>query len=350
MPLVDLSAPLQWPSLVGFNYLGLTLDDTTLNASGYEVGAVFEIPQSGSIAAVKVRVGASVAVVGQLAIRLETVNVLSGEPTGDLYHANAAVTVDVNTANALIAGTFAEAVPATAGDLVAVVFRWVSGDFTIYTPDRMFTWTADFPYGYSRLAGTVSKVAMMPWWGLVYDDGSVPYIPGVWLMETRVTTSYHSGTVPDEVAAEFTLPFGARVSHVWAFLDSDGPATYRVYNASDVVLGSSTRPNNGVRRRVFGAPIIAMLSPKPVLVAGAVYRVSVLPTSTTSIGVQQVVTPNKSATPLGADWKSVTRTDGGAWNETPDRQPLIGLILDQIDAGGGGGLRFHPGMQGGIDA
>lgn len=173
---------------------------------------------------------------------------------------------------------------------------------------------------------------------LKYNDGSygefdVPY----WPVSGINSVTYGNGSTPDERALRFQVPVSMRCVGAWAQVDQDGATDLVLYDNASSVLGTiSLDPDQ--RYITSGGYAIGYFASSVTLSANTTYRLSVKPTSATSIILQDFDVPGaayQACLPGGAQWYLSTRTDAGAWSDTTTKRPLIGLLFDGVDSGGG---------------
>jgi hypothetical protein len=137
-----------------------------------------------------------------------------------------------------------------------------------------------------------------------------------------------TATTPDEYALRFQLPYAATLAGALTHLRF-GSGTYNVvlYDLTDAVLHTATGNRSGASS---SGPTFTQFTAPIALLANTPYRLSILPTSVTTVklttfGVNscQVL----SACAGGQHWYLSTRTDAGVWTDSPLRRPLLAPFL-----------------------
>lgn len=166
-----------------------------------------------------------------------------------------------------------------------------------------------------------------------YSDGSVA-LPAV---QSGNSSSYNSNSSPDEQGCVFTLPFaatcvGCRFYHSTS--GAGGPSVLRLYDASNNVLAETAEIASTVSgfSDVFWDAVA--------LSANTTYRVTRLPTTTSTVYLAGVVLENAASRawwPDGNRWRRTYRTDFGQWTDVDTELHMFALWLSDIQTGGGGG-------------
>jgi hypothetical protein len=147
----------------------------------------------------------------------------------------------------------------------------------------------------------------------------------------------HSGSTPNERGAVFQVPTSVRtVGASWLGSNRGGDAVVTLYSESDQVLAQAAMPgaflsgqNTRLTHRVtWGSPVT--------LHANTTYRLTIRPTTTTSVTYFLAGVPSNEAMdqlPGGRLWYGTRRTFGGAWTDEPTRRYTLGLVLDGVAGG-----------------
>jgi hypothetical protein len=326
----------------------IAFSSNTVDAAGEKLAGIFRVPKTGTISIVGVRSGA-VTGSGDADVRLETVSLTDGNPTGTLVGTTTNGTVTINAANTWYNATLTLGAAVTRGDLIAVVVARTTGNYGISSLSNT-PFGAQFPY-IDHFTASWAKISTQPVFSLQYNDGSYGFTPSVYPYSLLTSTTYNSGSTPDERGLKFRLPAPVRVAGAWLYPDLDAAADIKLYDAADTELATlSLDPDvrigtgYGSQYNWFGASVS--------LSANVYYRLTLLPTSVTDISAMHF-NVNAAAVmdslPGGQDFHHTERTNAGVWTDTTTQRPFIGLILDGIDdgVGGGGGQITHPGMAGG---
>lgn len=330
---------LAYPAPPTANFGNTLATNVTLDAAGEKFAGIMRWEHSAALTEVYFR-SISAAVSGTLEIRIETVDTSTGLPTGTLVNANASGQVVVSAANTFYSVTLTS--PADVhllgdNELFAVVLVNVSGEYVISGNHSVHTGTA-LPYTADYLASTWVKRVNSPPFVFETASGFVPITgttPGI-----LVASLIASNTTPDEQGLVFTAPFGMRVRGIWADDRRAGPYKIILYNAADGVLQEITLAAAVTGTTGVYGTTNYIFNDYEDIVQGDTYRVTAQPTTTTanSHGLVYTILPTGAGDAFrGANFGSWTeRTNGGAWTDTSDRVPLMGLLVSGIDFPDGG--------------
>ena len=349
MGLVDVSqltypepgAFVTWPSFSGNA-------SHQMNGSGHRIGQVFSMLETCTITKVGIRINACASAVTSR-LGLYTVD-SSGNPTTTPYGGSnyGTFTPAANTYSEVTLGTSCSAV---AGDIVALVvdFDSSAGDMFL-SANNGTSYSHGLPYSvkYDGSSWARSPFGQL-YAGHLYtsDDGGrflATRFPAIW---AAVDTIHHnSSSTPDEHANKLTLPFACRVSGLWCLISPGGGADFNavLYDGTTVLESVSV---GSLQVRASGADIKFIMFDTPVEVEGGdIVYASIVPTTTTSLTTQKAnLFAAGAATTLGFGPNDcrATRTNSGAWTDDATTIMAIGLILDQLsDGSGGGGFSGSP--------
>lgn len=311
----------------------------TLSASGHKAALIFRAPKTGSITDLmfgtrNVTTGATVD------LRLETVSATDGFPTGTLQatNTNAAVVVDSADDNVVKTGTLTASATVTKGDVLALVIVNDSvspGTMIIAAEART---THNFPYSASITTASWGKSQANIIAGVKYSDGKCYPLHGVLLATATNAPSFNSGSTPDERGFKFQLPFSARVTGAWAQgIIGSGDADLVLYDSSDAVI-ASTSIDHDQTCGFSGDLALLYFAASPTLSANTDYRLVLKPTSATNVSITELAladATHRGAYDGGDAFQFTSRTDAGAWTDSPLTWPMLGLIIDAVNSGGG---------------
>jgi hypothetical protein len=333
-----------------------------INATGNRVGWVFQVPKSGTVNKLGVRVNAAATPILSR-IGLYTVDG-SGQPTTTPYGGGGyeTWTPAANTFSEVTIGSSAGTpYTMTAGDYAALVveFDSTAGDYFLSATNGnglgvSFGYFAKFTGTWAKSSSSTIIAA-----SLGYNDGTYGDIGGFACSGVPTTGTYNSGTLAgsggDEYALAFTVPFKCRVAGAWTAFSSVAGADFELdlYSGTTVIgqaavdgdyVGSTASVN--LRTYLFASPAT--------LTAGSSYYISARPTTANNLTYRYFTLP-AAAMVQGAGFFPATcglatRTDQGAWGATDTTKiPYLGILIDQIDDGtGGGGLLRPVSMNGGF--
>lgn len=313
----------------------LTFSAGTLDAVGEKAAVVLRIPKTGTISKIGFRSGA-VTSAGDADIRLETVT--GGEPSGTLVAAGANVTVNIN-ANAWFTATLSTPCAVTAGDEVAIVIANTTGNYNIVGPNNPMI-ACTYPYG-TLFTTAWAKQSIRYSVALEYNDGSYGYLPTVLPLMNITTNTYGTGSTPNERGMKFRLGYSARVVGAWAFIDPDAACDLILYGAdpSQMPLTGGSLSLSSASRQGTNQGLFLVHFPTPqTLLANTYYRLTLKPTTASTVTMADFDVNSAAiytgAVEGGSDFQFTTRS-GGAWTDTDQRRPLLGLMVDGIELGAG---------------
>lgn len=337
MTIQALGGPIILPSIDFTVIPGFTA--MLIDAAGEKAAFIFEVPKSGTISAVGFRVH-SLTTAQLLRAGLETVDPLTGDPTGTQYGGSVAGTVTPvdSTYHTVTLGT---AATATAGDIVALVIQFdaTAGSLNI-TQLNIENALSGFPYCDHYTAAWAKQTQTIPVASVEYSDGSYAYCGGMMPLSNYAITLFNSGSAADERALRINAPVPLRVIGMQAMVDLDEAADFVLYDSTGTALATVSLDKDfraqaarGLIRRRFANAVT--------LSANTTYYAAVKPTTVTDVGLAEWTLPSAAARAQmhgGTNLSLATRVDGGAWTETQTVIPLIGLIVDGLDNGVGGAI------------
>lgn len=236
------------------------------------------------------------------------------------------------------------------GDLLAVVIEFSStgnlGGDRISVANNFFSFTSQN----CAFSGTTSRSTTAGDWGfntstftnlvLEFSDGTFGTLDkawpnGAWNQETY-NASTSSGSGGDERALRFSVPFNCSVDACY-FATNTPVASSANF---DVVLYQGTTALQTVSvnciqaMQALGQYQISF--PEQAITAGTEYFMAVKPTTNSSISITTFDVSTNAY--LQANYGSTSfyyaaRTDGGSWETTNTRQPMIGVRISKLDTG-----------------
>ena len=194
-------------------------------------------------------------------------------------------------------------------------------------------WIATYNGSAWALSGNISAMVVE------YSDGSIYPMIGI-LPNIFANVNLNTGSSPSEAGTRFRLPYPVRAAGLELAIQPSPTATYDgvLYDDSMNVLASASRTTvraalgNAVRSCIFFSSSVS-------LNANTWYRIGVKPTSVNNVGCGYFdVTLNShlAGCPGGADWYYWSRTGAGSVTDNTTRRMMTSLIVDQLEAGGGG--------------
>lgn len=354
MTLQTLGSPMLYPGWVGIASSGpsVTTQDT-LDAAGEYTAGIFRARETMAISHVAFRVG-TVSGSGTLDVRIETVSTTDGLPTGTLWatNTNVAGTTLTTTSWNIVALTATANI--AAGDVFCVKLAYNSGTSVVIMRGaqlgRMVS--PGFPYKVSN-TGTPTKGNIASSLALALGSSSSSFYNVIGCMPvTSVSTLNANTSTLSAHGLRFKVPFKCRcigICHV-SQSATTGEYTYGLYDdAGSELSSSSTAVDIDQQQPAAGHQVYRIFDNPVTLDPDTWYRAAIYPTTTTNhntYGIDMAGVNYMSATPWGANAHYATRSTGGSWIDTDtDTQPLMDIIIDQLDDGvsSGGGTHFSVG-------
>lgn len=256
------------------------------------------------------------------------------------------------------------------GDTIAIVLEMTArGGADSVTAARFLpansVGASAFPYGTAD-TGTLTKTVNYPFLMIIFDDGTVGWIDGMSaLAVTRTSTSFNSGSTPDEYCGCFTPTIkmeinaiGIDVSDIDAgddfevILYQDPQGTPTVLQTATVDPDVTNQAGQGYAFSIFNITATT-LSP------GTQYGIALRPTTTNpiSIGYVDYIQAAGEALKNMSPWFGTTAILASRTNQTGAFStvqtyylPLIWMHVSKLDdgasSGGGGGNTVFGGLGG----
>lgn len=334
------------PTLAG----AATMD---INGASQWVSFVFSCPRTVTVDSVFFRVNS--ATTGcTTTVRIETVDPATGLPSGILADNNATATVNITSGAANYEVTFPGTFTLTKGVLYAI---YIGAPNTGTTPSAInFTVFSDdgsdigMPYVIDFDTSASYRDGLCPSMAIGTTGSSSLFIEKLWPITSATMETFASTSSPDTIGNKITIKAPMRACGAWAWLDLDEAATVKLYNTDGSTVLGSASGYVGVPPTIAQYINVFQFS-SPVELATGDYYLALEATTTTSIGIASMSFSNerwRSASPLGgADFCytscTQTPTGTGSWTTTTTKQAFIGLIVDGLDngVGGGGGETSH---------
>lgn len=334
------------PSVSPFEWDISGASSATIDATGERVEYVVRVPKTGNITHVLVRIG-SVTTAQDVDVALETLT--AGDASGTNYGGSTPGTIPLAsvTANTWREVALATQASATIGDYIAIAVDFTStiGNISI---NCQLNISSLFPYTGAFAAAAWARSSAIPMCALKYDDGSYGLIgaqPGV-----PASSTFGSGSTPDERALRFTVPYLTRcwgLSGLIGVTNTSSDFDIVLYQGTTVLATKSMTAANtsgtGSIRRTW----VPFDTPQDIA-ANTVYYLSVKPTSANTVLLRQLDYFSNAvmgSIPQGIQFYLGTRTDAGAWTDTTTSRPNILPMFDQFSdvatSSGGGFIPMH---------
>lgn len=339
----------------------------TIDANNEIAAFIVRAPKAGDVRSVSWMMG-SVGVGGTITVGLYQVDATTGNPadTPTALAANTFITkaIVAGDANDLVnSGNFTADATVTKGQLFAVCFINPGASPGTMNISTFADSQAGFPYN-SLFTGTWAKGSTVPNVILHYSDGTAAIpggcygigdVTGAGLTGTTYTLS--TSTTPDVMGARINLPAPVQVTGAWILCDADGNFNVKLVTAAwdgaSSGLLASADVDLDVRADANIRLIFIEFDAAVDLSANTNYRMIVEPTSTTSMstrGYSCATQAQFEAQPGSGGFHVTTAkdpnddTDWTNYNNGSDgyRVPYMGLIIDGLDDGAGGGSTKFP--------
>jgi len=325
----------------------------TIDAADEQVAGVFQAPFTGTIdkvifATQTVTTGATVDV------RLETVSLSDGDPTGTLLgtNSNASQVIADGDDNTTFTVTLTTGVAVTKGDYMAVTI--VNPTTSFGDIDIIFGRTSNWIFPYADIfTGTWSKQTRTLNFALEYSDGSYHFVAGNSGWTNGANSSFDNASTLDERGNRFNFPFPTRITGFWFHGDIDGDTDAVLYDSSDVAQLTLTLDPQLRENTAIAGPYQFLFSGTLDVSTGDFVRFVLKPTTTTNISIILFTFASSTSlgnAPGGTDIIRTGRTDAGTFADINTERFSMGLILSGFDdaSGGGGGVGKLIGAGGGL--
>lgn len=308
-----------------------------LDAAGEKAAFITKAPKMGNIAKIHFRTG-TVTTATDTDVRVETVDIATGDPSGTLWGTNTNVIVPASsiTSNNWIVATLTSPASVNKGDIFAITIAPTG------TPNynilRYDTISSNFPY-VDHYTTLWTKSNRLPILILEYSDGYMSTCEVGGALPSRQVRSFNANSTPDEVGNKFFLPFKYRlvgVSYHVEFLN--GNPSIRVYVGSTPYESIPIYP--GVEASTSPYYQTHLLTTPIVVDPNTTIRVTVTTDSTSTAAVETSyisISSHIDAFPFGTSITTTQRTDGGTFTDVNTSREFCTILIDQLDDGSGGG-------------
>lgn len=324
-----------------------------LNSSGYLAANVFEVPKTGTIDKLYVRLR-TVTTADDLTVGLQTVS-SSLDPTGTLWSTGTSGTISAGsqvgqTGYEVTLGTGASV---TLGQYAAIVvgFASTTGDIALGEQAAQVPgW--EFPYC-DLYTGSWSRNNSVFVAAPHYNDGTSPFcgMSPYYSSNANLTTIYSptSTSSPNEYAMSMNIAFKCQVLGFWWMGSCASGANYTInlYTSGSQSTPVASATGNGYASRATGTAagyILPVFLSTPYTLTPGNYFVSVLPSTSNAINVRayQVLSSAYFGAFGGNTSDSLySRSSTGASfaQMSATARPAMGLIISELDNGTGTGSR-----------
>lgn len=334
-----------------------------MNTLGDKIGIAFTLEEDATIVDILMRQGASTTYNGTVRVSIQTVSATTGINSGT-YVGGASNYVDITSWNSANNGAFLVSTPASAMSLTAGTPYMVVAEVTAaptagntLTMSSVYaniTQRGGYPYFINQTTtgiGSKGDNSLLSCFGLRSSTKTYGYP-----YEAFHSSAINTGSTPDEWGMGFTMPtsvcktFEISMWEPYLGFTATTDTTFDVviYQGTTALQTSSfdTAQMQGYNRNMRHS--LVMSGTPATLSSGVEYIIALKPTTTTNITIYgYTFATSNDKTALGdLSFKNYTRTNAGAWSETTTRVPFGDICFANIQ--GGGGLKVHPGMTGGI--
>jgi hypothetical protein len=346
----NLIGTMQCPNMLQILTSSTTSSNTTLDANDEALAFIFVAPRTKNLRKIGFRTN-TVTTGAALNIRIETVDLATGFPTGTLVGTttSAVQTVLSSDDNTWFTVTLTLDASLAAGTAYAIVIANPSaagGNLVISTSFGMITWEGP-PYACTFLGAPPTVWSKLSANGpfhfyLEYDDGTTDNV-GNFPSSSIAGTAFNNTTATRERALYFQLP--APVSVIGCVFGGDtdvGDYDVILYDSDGTSVLKSLSVDKELTRSASGLVFIRFATQADLL-ANTNYRLAIKPTSASNVTLYEATfssTTIMAALDMGANAHLSTKDSGGTWTQTTTQRPAIALLISALDDGTGGGGAF----------
>jgi hypothetical protein len=325
-----------------------------LDANGEYCCCVFRIPKTGTLKKIAFRTG-TVTTADTITVRLEAVDVATGQPDGNLLVANANGEQAAPSANTTywVALNGATGVSVTKGTVAAIKISLTFVDGNLQINYRLGNNPRNFPYCGEYLGAAWALKASLGNFGLEYDTGIVPVI-GMLPAVSITGVAFANNDDPERRGLVFQVPYTCTIHGIWVVADMDEGCNIVLYDTDQATPLETISTDKDIRGGTGAGLHIFELATDRTLTINTNYRISLEPTTNTDITLSYADLTDDGAVVAmagfegGTTWHYTTAADvpvnEASWAPTTTRRPLIGIMISQLDDGAtaGGGAVVGP--------
>lgn len=308
---------------------------TAITLASDKFATVFQAPTTGTVTGCSFKTG-TITTGATLDVRLETVDLLSGNPTGTLAgtNTNASLIMASTDDNLILSVTFTASASVTQGQFLAIVVvnnPTTPGNFAV----RGITSgnSKMLPYGLRQTGGVWTKNANVMA-GLLNYNGTFFKQEAMMPMSGTAPSAqtYNSGSLTNFHGNKFTAPAKFRVTGAWFYMANTVPGNYSVilYEANTAILTASV---SGFQRRIVTGLHYIKFATSYTLKPGTLYRILLKAEDTNNISMDIMAT-NNTAMMNGYTGESTMRYNyiqSSAFISVDSSIAQIGLVCDAIN-------------------
>jgi hypothetical protein len=336
MPLQDVRGPgILWPTPPWEENLTPAFTTHTLSGAGHKVGFVFEGSLRGQLEVDSVEfLTGTVTTGGNLDVRIESVDLATGFPSGTLLQANTNGTaVIADSDDDKIIQTFLTADADVGSNKFACVIAWSSGNMQIKCGWNLFKRKLPYVCTHNGTSWSDSTAAPVIGFRRPGTSAHMPQ-PGALLLAAINAVAVNTGTTPDEIGIKFQVPFRSRFAGFWWYGSASGDYQMKLYDANESDLETHSCDKDLVQGSGNGLHIIPV-SNEQELSTNAWHYLTLLPTSGSNVTVYEVgvTLPERFDLWDGGQYvHRAERTDAGGFAVVLSQRPLMGIILDRLES------------------
>jgi hypothetical protein len=317
--------------------------DLLLDADGEKWAFVFRAPKAGDLSKVRFRTK-TVTTGDTLKISFQDVDATDGDPDEVVDQSVTQVIGDGDddTGFYVTMGSNRTVAKDELCSLVVEFNSYVAGNLNLLGRYALNPVSRVAEYYLTQKDGTWTKDKIkQPAFSIEYSDGSYAWLPWSSPSGDITTTTFNSGSTPDEIGNKITLPFPATCIGLWAYVDGDNAFDLVLYDDSDtarmtISMDSDVRAATACQRYERYASSTWDI-PKD-----TAYRVMIKPGASNITAYDQDLVAAAAQDQMigGQNVLKSSRTDAGGWTDDTSNRIPCGLILGAFDdgIGGGGGL------------
>lgn len=331
---------------------------STISASGHKFAVLVQALAAGNVR--KVHFLTSTVTTGDdVRASIQGIDGATGDPDGTIANSgNSAANVTVASSDDNVWKTtaaFTTDYTVAAGDQFFVVLdfpSYVAGNMQIRRSASGSLYNFNYVDVY---AASWTKSATAACMSLEQSDGT--FLPCIGLYPSPNTTNvnFNSSSSPNEYALRFSLAAPARLLGLWFWSNNFSGDTQAVLYtgggaADTTATATSDTYDKDVKHSTTTQACYLLFDTPASLTANTVYRLSIKPTTTTSVGYTRPSAGESNAVlatlGIGTGWYESTRA-GGNWTDNTNRAVAIFPLLvgadDGASGGGGAGPLIGPG-------
>lgn len=296
----------------------------------------------------------SISAAGTVTLRIETVNATTGKPTGTLYDANATKTFTPTSGIQTVTFASAPTTNLTIGTEYAIVLLCATDGSIQNLASRVHS---SFDYGQGPVIALTASdgttrsnfadVGSIPVAGLILDDGSYD---DMGMCPWYTASGFGLYGTDRSAALKFTLDRSVTIKGFQGgggFTRNGTPAgdlRVRVLDTSNNVVSSMSYTIDKDSLTTMSARGLTYLFGTPITLPAGTYRLAFDSASSANsvncFDLRSAVPLNSSLVNSNFGYSTTTNMSGAwTWTDTAGQIPPIGLLIDSVSTGGGGGIR-----------